>query len=265
MAGRAFDRMCGAAYAVEHALEDAVDAVKHFPLPKKHFRPAGVKAGHFPPMPWWHHAFHDPYERVNVFSHGIPALGFWILAISSFMGWFPGGTPMALFGLAAATTHTGSTIAHLWPDDEWCEKGDHMGITALIIGVPISASMSQDPEADVSAMLWLSIVLMCAAFTSHRTLRTLGYILGGAGLFLIMLARGAATSNLCAQCVLYLTGGVFYIRSKNWNSRDQHGPQGLSDHHLMHYFVTTASVLQVYGILHAHGHIEAPWPHVHFS
>lgn len=43
------------------------------------FRPPGAPAGAWPHTPWYICTFYDPYERINVWSHGLPTLGFVIL------------------------------------------------------------------------------------------------------------------------------------------------------------------------------------------
>ncbi len=50
----------------------------------------------------------------------------------------PGGFPLMVFSLAAATTHLLSSLTHVWPDDVWLEKADHLGIVVLILGTPYS-------------------------------------------------------------------------------------------------------------------------------
>jgi hypothetical protein len=43
------------------------------------FRPTGAPAGAWDHAPWYICTFYDPYERINVWSHGLPAIGFVIL------------------------------------------------------------------------------------------------------------------------------------------------------------------------------------------
>ena len=45
---------------------------------------------------------------------------------------------VALFGFCAGLTHLFSAITHVWPDDVYLEKLDHLGIVLLVIGTPIS-------------------------------------------------------------------------------------------------------------------------------
>lgn len=47
--------------------------------------------------------------------------------------------PMALFCAAAAATHLLSALGHVFPDDHYLEKADHLGIVALIISNPLSS------------------------------------------------------------------------------------------------------------------------------
>jgi hypothetical protein len=44
-------------------------------------RPAGSPAGSFPHTPWWHCVLHDPYERINFWSHAVP--GTLLLALAA--------------------------------------------------------------------------------------------------------------------------------------------------------------------------------------
>lgn len=46
---------------------------------------------------------------------------------------------MALFCAAAAATHLLSALGHVFPDDHYLEKADHLGIVALIISNPLSS------------------------------------------------------------------------------------------------------------------------------
>ena len=49
-------------------------------LPTSVCRAAGSPAGSFPHTPWWHCVLHDPYERINVWSHAVPGLVLLVLA-----------------------------------------------------------------------------------------------------------------------------------------------------------------------------------------
>lgn len=90
--------------------------------------------GSFPHMPWWHSALYDPYERVNVWSHGMPGIIFLILGLLAHLGAAPGGSVLLAFCCCAATTHLLSAITHVYPEDKFLEKFDHLGIAVLITG-----------------------------------------------------------------------------------------------------------------------------------
>lgn len=113
-------------------------------------------------MPWWH-SFVDPYEMINVVSHGVPSLLFLACAPLIHRGFLPGGPPLALFCMFSGTTHLLSTLGHLWPDSVALEKLDHFGIVGLIVGTPITSLMALDPPGDVTKVLVILAVLMVSA------------------------------------------------------------------------------------------------------
>jgi predicted membrane channel-forming protein YqfA (hemolysin III family) len=46
-----------------------------------------------------------------------------------------------VFCCCAATTHLLSSLTHVYPDDHFLEKLDHIGIVALIVGTPLTQMM----------------------------------------------------------------------------------------------------------------------------
>lgn len=47
--------------------------------PPLKFRPPGAPAGAWPHLPWHASVLHDPYERINFWSHFVPGLVFFVL------------------------------------------------------------------------------------------------------------------------------------------------------------------------------------------
>jgi hypothetical protein len=52
--------------------------LKPFEAPAS-FRPPGSVAGTWHHTPWWVCVIHDPYERINFWSHFLPGVAFAIL------------------------------------------------------------------------------------------------------------------------------------------------------------------------------------------
>ena len=59
---------------------------------------------------------HDPYERVNFWSHAVPGLLFVLLAGLCFLGALPGGAALAVYGCCTGATHLLSALTHVYPD-----------------------------------------------------------------------------------------------------------------------------------------------------
>eukprot|EP00197_Chlamydomonas_leiostraca_P005473 CAMPEP_0202864134 /NCGR_PEP_ID=MMETSP1391-20130828/4499_1 /ASSEMBLY_ACC=CAM_ASM_000867 /TAXON_ID=1034604 /ORGANISM="Chlamydomonas leiostraca, Strain SAG 11-49" /LENGTH=237 /DNA_ID=CAMNT_0049543847 /DNA_START=126 /DNA_END=839 /DNA_ORIENTATION=- len=205
--------------------------------PKK-FRPAGSPAGTWPHTPWHVCVLHDPYERVNFWSHFLPGVALVVLGL---LGWFNltiGGLPLVIFCGGAAMTHLLSALTHVWPDDHVLEKIDHLGIMGLLLGVPFSATMAKDPEADLMPMGVILLLFIAAAFLTPA-LRTISYVtLGGAICFLYY---QIVNYNLVAQVVMYLIGAYAFVR----NSGHERGLGFFADHHMLHYFTSAGAALHV--------------------
>lgn len=207
------------------------------------FRAPGSPAGTFPSTPWWHCTFYDAYERVNVWSHGLPGLAFLIIALGVYADLVRGGIPLAVFCLCAATTHLASAITHVYPDDHVLEKMDHIGIVALILGTPVTALMAVHPHGDTTVMSISGLALLVAAFFPP-VLRTVSFVAIGsvmAGHYNYLV-----NANLGLQLVMYVAGAVAFVRGgghRRW--------QGCSDHHMLHYLVTAACCLHVWYIREA--------------
>ena len=150
---------------------------------------------------------------------------------------------VALFALAAMITHGCSALTHIWPDSHAIEKCDHVGITATIIGTPVSALMVKFEGHHLPMSLQIvSVWLLLSAFFPAKP-RVLGFIGGGA---VMMFMFGGMLMDLLfgIEMVLYLLGGALFLRNDG-HSRGV----GFSDHHFLHYFVTLATGLHFYYLL----------------
>lgn len=58
-------------------------------------------------------AFVDPYERINFWSHAVPATGLLVLGLR---GWLRGELSVALYCGCAAVTHGLSALTHVFPE-----------------------------------------------------------------------------------------------------------------------------------------------------
>lgn len=79
-------------------------------------RPPGAPAGHWPHTPWWHCVLHDPYERVNFWSHAVPGVAFLLLGLSALSHLVAGGPPLFIYSCCASITHLFSALTHVYPD-----------------------------------------------------------------------------------------------------------------------------------------------------
>jgi predicted membrane channel-forming protein YqfA (hemolysin III family) len=64
-----------------------------------------------------------------------------------------GGEALWVFCCCAATTHLLSSLTHVYPDDHFLEKLDHIGIVALIVGTPLTQMMVSSQLAAVCFFL----------------------------------------------------------------------------------------------------------------
>ncbi|KAJ9514517.1 hypothetical protein QJQ45_016254 [Haematococcus lacustris] len=282
------------------------------------FRPAGSPAGTWPHTPWHvcefpigprctfemllifcksaSGVFHDPYERINFWSHFVPGVVLICIGIAAWAGQTTGGWPMVIYCAAAATTHLCSAITHIWPDDHLLvrsiasqgmpevierhadivscataaaaaaaatagtavyptllaglvqEKMDHLGIVALILGTPLTAAVAQDPEVDLRVMLCTGVGLLAAAFL-RPLMRTLAFV--GLGAVLFFTYYQIVNINLGIQVAMYLCGAYSFVRNKG----HERWP-GLTDHHLLHYWVSLGCCLHLMyirdAVMHRH-------------
>lgn len=205
-------------------------------------RPEKFRPPNYPiPTPWWYSAFVDPYERVNVWSHGFPGTLFLLFGFLARLGFVFGGNTMTVFCSCAATTHLLSAITHAFPEDMLLEKMDHVGIVALVAGTPITAIMAKDPTASLVTM-WCCIALLVAAAFLPPLMRTLAFI--AIGTLEVLQYWFILTPNLGLQVLLYCCGAYAFIRNGGHTRR----LSWLTDHHLLHYLVTAACCLHVHYI-----------------
>jgi predicted membrane channel-forming protein YqfA (hemolysin III family) len=184
---------------------------------------------------------HDPYERINFWSHFLPGVAFSILSLCSFLGMIHGGTTLSLFTACATTTHLLSALTHVWPDNHALEKCDHVGIVALIVGTPLTAAMAVGPGNDLGVMGAVALALVAAAFMPPL-FRTVTFV--GLGALLFFSYFYIVNFNFCAQVALYLLGAASFIRNSGHDRWT-----GWTDHHMLHYTVTAACMLHVCYIL----------------
>ena len=219
------------------------------------FRPPGSPAGTWPHTDWQHCTFLDPYERVNVWSHGIPGLVFLVSGLISIYTLSPKNRatflPLAIFLLCASTTHLLSCLTHVYPDDHVLEKIDHIGIVALIVGTPLTAVMARRPGHPITTTVFCALALLiCAAFPP--TARTLGFVVVGA---ILVISHWFIMNPLFAvEMVLYSACALCFLRGQG---HTRLGVTWLSDHHFLHYFTTSASLIHVIYILNEKKEIKS--------
>ena len=182
--------------------------------------------------------FHDPYERVNFWSHAVPGALLSALSAAAALGAARGGAPLAAFCACAAVTHLLSALTHVWPDSHALEKLDHFGITALILGTPVSQLMAKAPHGDSTCMAVCAGALLVAALLRPLP-RTLGFVLTTA--VMVWHYLYIVDAALALQLVLYGAGAISFLRNGGHNRL----AFGLCDHHLLHYKVTLATAVQV--------------------
>lgn len=205
-------------------------------------RPPGSPAGTWLHTPWWHCVLHDPYERINFWTHFAPGVLLLLLAALGAGGAVSGGRALAVWGVCSGATHVFSSLGHVYPDSHALEKLDHLGIVATIVGTPLTALMAQEHDHVPAPMLWITGLLLGAAFMRPLP-RVLGFVAGGAAA-VALYARQLACATLAAEIALYLAGAAFFLR----NGGHARWP-GFTDHHLLHYFVSVAAGLHVWYIL----------------
>lgn len=206
------------------------------------FRPRGSPAGTWGHTPWWHCAFHDPYERVNVWSHGLPAVVLFAVGMAALSGLMPDSAPVGVFGLLSSTCHALSALAHIYPDHHGLEKLDHLGILALLFGTPYSAILDRMNRADIHIDLTifkcLIPFLLASAFFPPKP-RTLSFAIGVSTLSFAYW-RHLISISLLAQLGFYLIGALCFLRNGGHDRWE-----GWSDHHILHYVVTAACCVQI--------------------
>ena len=203
-----------------------------------HSRPVGSPAGSWPHTPWWHCVFHNSYERINFWSHALPAAAFAVLVVLHVSGQPEIPMTVALFAAFAFITHGFSALTHVYPDNHSIEKLDHIGITATIIGTPVTALLAKEHGHIPTPLLVVSIWLLFCAFLRPAP-RVFGFLSGGA-VMVYLYGMMLMDSIFLVELVLYVSGAIFFLRNDG-HSRGV----GLSDHHFLHYFVTVASALHI--------------------
>eukprot|EP00887_Chlorella_sp_A99_P003363 scaffold26.g3363.t1 len=194
-------------------------------------RPPGSPAGTWLHTPWWHCVLHDPYERINFWTHFAPGVLLLLLAALGAGGAVSGGRALAVWGVCSGATHVFSSLGHVYPDSHALEKLDHLGIVATIVGTPLTALMAsplgrapgqgtagRNEGGSAERALHASRthpprarLLLGAAFMRPLP-RVLGFVAGGAAA-VALYARQLACATLAAEIALYLAGAAFFLRN----------------------------------------------------
>lgn len=199
------------------------------------FRPPGSPAGTWPHAPWHVCALHDPYERVNVWSHGLPAVAFLALALVTTCK--NNNRALAMFAWFMVLNQGASAMTHTYPDSVPLEKIDHAFIVFNLVGTPYTAMMASDvnrPYADMHACFIAGLMLSAL----QPIPRTLGYMLVAVYIFFAHL--DIVDHIMIAEILLNFVGGLMFMRNGGHER-----PTGLQDHHVLHYCVTLASMLHI--------------------
>lgn len=202
------------------------------------FRPAGSPAGTWPHTPWWHSVLCDPYERINVWSHALPAILFWVLGITKLVTDFATWKSVCVFCTSAGMMHVGSAMTHVYPDDVYLEKLDHLGIATLVMGTPISTIMARFPDESITSLAAVASTMFLAAFFPPF-LRTAAFGAGTLHIYALNFSR-VHSPHLTTEVILYAIGAIAFLRGKGHNR-----PAGLQDHHFLHYCGTAACLLHL--------------------
>lgn len=200
------------------------------------FRQAGAPAGAWPPQPWWVSALMDPYERVNVWSHGAPVPA--LLAVA----WaYRGSLPVVVHSLCTAVNHLCSALTHIWPDSVPLEKLDHVGIVFNLISTPLTTVLARSPgtASTTNTLRPFAAGSLCAlaAVFAPRGLRTAAWV--AVAVWLYSAHSWILDGPTLAVVALYAVGAAAFVRDGGHER-----PAGLQDHHILHYAVTAATAAQ---------------------
>jgi hypothetical protein len=176
--------------------------------------------------------FHDKYERINFWSHAVPGLLFLAAAWLCRRGALPGGPALAVFAACTASTHLISALTHVYPDSHFVvrkacdlparcrracpaaappppeprppsvraqEKCDHLGITATILGTPVTALMALQHGHLPASLAYVCAALVAAAFLPALP-RVLGFMACGGAMGESSDARLRFCAALGARC-----------------------------------------------------------------
>ena len=219
------------------------------PTPGVHFRPAGLPASAthpvFPPMPWWH-SFLDPYERINIISHGLPGLVLLSVTACLLGGQLPQllpfSFPLLIHASLVGLAHLTSVLAHVFPDSIWFEKADHVGISIWIASTTYTGLTAVCPGGDLRTY-WYTTAATGAICTipNHKVRAALSLIAGFVQACTYLGTLLWSSRVFLAEMMLYLLGGAVYIRGRNYNDKYH----AFSDHHIMHYCVTAGAFMHM--------------------
>lgn len=101
----------------------------------------------------------------------------------------------------------------------------------------------------IAALAWGEGRLCTIPAVVHAVVRTVAFIFCGTALAVLHLEH-IANWNMAMQLALYLGGALAFLRNK--------GVAVFHDHHLLHYFTTAASLLQVKNLLDRHSQKLGP-------